>query len=608
VSARWSRAGVPGRYLLAEWPAAAALAALSLLSAGLAALLPVLLAPILDLALATDLTRPAEGSRLGLRTLGVTVIDALGLRPTPGAFGLMIVLGGIWVAVGVLHGLVEYGAYMLTQWIRVRARAALQLDVLRHVLGLSLGFFSRERAGELLARLQSDTRLATSGIETLSRALLTAPVLIVFYGVLLVATSLRMVAVAAAAALLHALLTRALRGRIRRLTGARLEALGRLTARAQETFLAIRVVKSFGAERHERHRFDGAVAGAMDTARRLGAWRGVDEPARSALNTVVEAAVLAVAVWELVAGRLSAPALVLFLYVMRAFVAQIAPLGTAWMQWYVMDAAAVRLRALLAVPPAVVDGGEPVHGFHDRLATHAVSVDKGGTRVLDAVSLEIRRGECVAIVGPSGVGKSTLGDLLLRLCDPVSGTVTLDGRDVRTLRIADYRKLFGVVPQETLLFNASVRDNITAGRDLSDEEIEAVARVAAAHDFIVALPHGYDTPVGDRGVRLSGGQRQRIALARALAGRPAILLLDEATSALDSESDRLVRESIERIVAWTTSIVIAHRLSTVLRADRIVVLAGGRVEATGHHHELLARSPTYRRLYHVDAATGTAER
>jgi subfamily B ATP-binding cassette protein MsbA len=600
------RGAVPGRYLLAEWPAVAGLAALSLLGAALAALLPVLLAPILDLALDTEVGRPAPGPGLGLRTLGATVTEAFGLRPERGAFGVLLVLGGAWVTIGALHGLVEYGAYLLAQWIRVRARARLQLDLLRHVLGLSLGFFARERVGELLARLQSDTRLATSGIETLARALFAAPVLVVFYGALLVATSLRLVAVAVAAALLHALLTRGLRAQVRRLAGTRLAAIGRVTARAQEAFAAIRVVKSFAAERHERRRFSEAVAGAMTAAARLGAWRGVDEPARGALNTVVEAAVLAVAAWELVAGRLTAAALVLFLYVMRAFVAQVTPLGTAWTQWQIMDAAAARIEALLAIPPAVTDGPEPVDGFHESLAAHAVAFDHGGGRVLDAVSFEVRRGECLAIVGASGVGKSTLADLLLRLHDPAAGVVTLDGRDIRTLRLGDFRRLFGVVPQETLLFNASVRDNIAAGRALGDEDIEGAARVAAAHEFIAALPLGYDTIVGDRGVRLSGGQRQRIALARALAGRPAILLLDEATSALDSESERLVQEAIERALAGATSIVIAHRLSTVRRADRIMVMAGGRVEAVGTHAELLERSTTYARLHSLDTAAASA--
>jgi ABC-type multidrug transport system fused ATPase/permease subunit len=220
--------------------------------------------------------------------------------------------------------------------------------------------------------------------------------------------------------------------------------------------------------------------------------------------------------------------------------------------------------------------------------------------VLDRVSFEIKKGEFVALVGPSGAGKSTLADLLLRLYDPVAGRITIDGRDIRTLRQEAYRRLFGVVSQEALLFNTTIRDNIAYGREgLAEADIVRAARVANAHDFIAEFADGYDTMVGDRGVRLSGGQRQRIAIARAIVGRPALLILDEATSSLDSESERLVQQAIERVTRGTTSIAIAHRLSTVLHADKIIVLGRGGVEAIGRHADLLASSETYGRLYRL---------
>jgi ABC-type multidrug transport system fused ATPase/permease subunit len=212
----------------------------------------------------------------------------------------------------------------------------------------------------------------------------------------------------------------------------------------------------------------------------------------------------------------------------------------------------------------------------------------------------MKKGEFVALVGPSGVGKSTLADLLLRLYDPVAGRITIDGRDVRSLRQESYRRLFGVVSQEALLMNATVRENIAYGReDLSEADIVRAARMANAHEFIAEFPDGYDTVVGDRGVRLSGGQRQRVAIARAVVGRPAILILDEATSSLDSESERLVQQAIDRATEGTSSLAIAHRLSTVLHADKIVVLGRGGVEAIGRHADLLASSETYGRLYRL---------
>jgi subfamily B ATP-binding cassette protein MsbA len=425
-------------------------------------------------------------------------------------------------------------------------------------------------------------------------------VLVAFYGVLMVRTSPKLVVAALAAVGLHYTVTRLVRGPIRRLATDQFSVFAELATRFQEAILSIRVVKSFGAEVFETARIARTMREVLRVNVKFGVYKHAEEPARAVINYLVEAVILLMAAWELLAGRLAAPTFFLFLYVGRAVMTQIALLGGAYTQMQSTLAASSRIGELLSQTPEIQDGPVSIASFEDRIIMRDVAFSYEGESLLEGINLEIRKGEIVALVGPSGVGKSTLADLILRFYDPTKGAITIDGRDLRTLGQVSYRRLFGVVSQEALLFNATIRENIAYGREgVSEAEIIRAARIANAHDFVGGFPDAYETVVGDRGIRLSGGQRQRIAIARAIAGSPPILMLDEATSSLDSESERLVQQAIDRVVQSATSVVIAHRLSTVLHADKIVVLGHGGIEAVGRHADLLATNETYARLYRM---------
>ena len=581
----------------------------------LTALQPLMMAPILDVALGRQVdiqaASPApDWSTLDLNNIGQYLMQQLRLDVLD-PWHVVLYLALVYLGISVLLHLLTFANYLLALWIRVRAGRDMQQDLFRHILSLSLDFFHRQRTGELISRLDKDTTATVSGLEPAARSLIVSSLLVLIYGSLLVRTNLRLTVLILLAGGLHYGLTQAIRNPIRRRVRDQFNIMADTTAYLQEIVLSIRVIKSFAAERYELSRLREVIARLVHINMRYGVFKHVHEPAGAIISATINVAILLFAIRELFSGRLTTSGFFLYLYVGRSVVDPISALGQTYTQIQQTLAAGERVRELFAEQPLVKDGPERVDAFRRAIELENVSFRYDSEEVLKNINLRIGQGEIVALVGPSGAGKSTLTDLTLRFYDPQSGRITIDGHDLRDLELASYRRLFGVVAQESLLFNATVAENIAyccEDEGLTRAEIENAARIANAHEFIMQLPQGYDTLVGDRGVRLSGGQRQRVAIARAVVRKPQILILDEATSSLDSESERLVQEAIDRVIQNMTAIVIAHRLSTVLRADKIVVLNNERIEAIGRHDELLQTSPTYEKLYRLQFEGGEAQR
>jgi subfamily B ATP-binding cassette protein MsbA len=568
----------------------------------LTGLLPLIMAPILDMALGKPIS-PAAGEleitlrNLSLDNLGAAMLQWLNLTDTTDMFRAILLLGGLYVVVASLRGLASFGSYLLTLWIGVRSGRDMQYDLFEHILSLSLSFFNKQRTGELVSRVDEDTNVTTYIFERSINNLITSPILVLFYGILLIRTNPKLTLTAIVAAILHYALTRVIQKPIRRRVVDQFSSHAELRAKLQETIMGIRVVKSFGAEDYELGHLGEAIRNVIRISMKYGVYKHVQEPIRGVIDSLIEVSILLLAAYEMLSGHLDASTFFMFLYVGRAIMVPISTLASTLTAIQETLASSERVFELFSQRSQVEDGPDQIHEFRDSIRVVGVSFAYDGKKVLKEIDLEIHKGESVALVGPSGAGKSTLADLLLRLYDPTEGHIIVDGWDLRRLRQASYRELFGVVSQEALLFNTTVRENIAYGRDgLTEEDIARAARVANAHGFITELPQGYDTYVGDRGIRLSGGQRQRVAIARAVVAGPQILILDEATSSLDSESERLVQEAIDRIIENTTAIVIAHRLSTVVHADKIVVLDQTRIVDQGRHEELLRRCKIYHRL------------
>ncbi|MCR4859130.1 MAG: ABC transporter ATP-binding protein/permease [Bacteroidales bacterium] len=513
----------------------------------------------------------------------------------------------IFIAIVAVKVTCYFGASAVMVPIRTGVVRDLRQEIYRKILSLPLGFFSQERKGDIIARISGDVQEVETSITSTIEMLIKNPILIIIYLFVLFRMSWQLTLFVIIFAPLMILVISATGRRLKADSAEAQRFWSDTMSQVEETLGGLRIIKAFRAER----RMDARFGKVTEDMRHKNNQVAVRQASAHPVSEFLGSAMIAIVLWfggTLILGDhavIDAPSFMAYMAILYSIIQPIKDLSKAAYGIPKGLASMERIDVILNAQNPIREPELPkkLDTLRESIRFEGVSFSyEDGREVLHGIDLEIPKGKTIAIVGASGAGKSTLVDLIPRFYDPDEGVIRIDGIDIRDVRVEDLRALMGNVNQDPILFNDTIFNNIAFGKkDATQEEVEAAARIAGAHEFILEKEEGYQTGIGDRGVKLSGGQRQRISIARAILKNPPILILDEATASLDTESERSVQEALDKLMRNRTTIAIAHRLSTIRNADEIIVMDGGRIVERGRHDELIAKDGYYRKLHDMQA-------
>ena len=523
-----------------------------------------------------------------------------------GTYGALQFVCAIIIASVFLSNLFRYISQRIMENLRVHTLLNIRRAVFNSVMNMHLGFFNNERKGDIMSKVTNDVQVVQFTVTGTLQVIFREPVQLIAYLATLFAISYKLTFFSILFIPVSAIFIARLVKSLKKQASNSQSSFGSMVSNLEEALSGVKIIKAFNAVSMIKAKFNRENENYTTIMKAMAAKQQLASPVSEFLGVLMVTFIVLYGGSLVLGGdpELTAPAFIGYIGIFSQLTRPAKALSDSFTNINVGLAAGERILELIDMEPAIKDAPDAitVTGFKDSIRLDNITFSYGERQVLDHISLNIPNGKTIALVGPSGGGKSTLMDLLPRFIEPDGGTVYFDGVDIRKMTMESLRNQIGFVNQESILFNDTIFNNIAFGKpDATREEVEKAARIANAHDFIMASENGYETNIGDRGVKLSGGQKQRINIARAVIKNPPIMLLDEATSALDTESEKLVQDALNKLMQNRTTLVIAHRLSTIQDADEILVLDAGRIVEKGTHAELIQRDGLYKRLVEMQA-------